>query len=184
MNFCLLVHRHSGHAGELIPEEDYVILGLPFPDVPVTCAEDILLAAITCERYVAICHLFNCLLLMIPKVCVYWLTGTWLRGLENSVTHSVLAVMFTLCGLNQISHFLCAILLLLELSCSDISLNESVFHVASTTTGLNPCLFTAMSYILIIFAILRVPSGQKQGLYLGIPLHCGGDLLWDNQLQL
>ncbi|VCW77727.1 unnamed protein product [Gulo gulo] len=105
---------------------------------------------------------------MIPKVCVYWLTGTCLHGLENSVTHSVLAVMFTLCGLNQIRHFLCDIPLFPELSYSDIFLNESVFHVISITTGLKPCLFIAMSYLLIISAMLRSPSGQKQGLYLGI----------------
>lgn len=125
-----------------------------------------MLAVKTYECYVAIFHLFNCLLLMIPKVCVYWLTGTCLHGLENCVTHSGLAVMFTLCGLNRIRHFLCDIPLFLELSHSNIFLNESVFCV--TTTGLKPCLFIAMSYLLIISAILRIPSGQKQGLYLGI----------------
>ncbi|MBZ3875399.1 Olfactory receptor 1052 [Sciurus carolinensis] len=68
--------------------------------------------------------------------------------------------MLTLCGPNQISHFLCDIPLLLKLSCSDTSVNESVLHVASATIGLGPCLFTAGSYTLIISAILRIPSAQ------------------------
>ncbi|OBS74728.1 hypothetical protein A6R68_14731 [Neotoma lepida] len=40
------------------------------------------------------------------------------------------------------------------------SVNESVLHVSSATIGLSPCLFTAGSYILIISAILRIPSAQ------------------------
>ena len=128
----------------------------------VTCAgaECVLLAAMAYDRYVAICHPLQYPVLMSVKVCVFLVTGSWLCGLVNSVTHTVLAATLTLCGSNQISHFLCDIPFLLKLSCSDTSLNESVLHVASALIGLSPCLFTAMSYILIISAILRIPSAQ------------------------
>ncbi|KAI4549088.1 hypothetical protein MG293_001418 [Ovis ammon polii] len=128
----------------------------------VTCAgaECVLLAAMAYDRYVAICHPLQYPVLMSVKVCVFLVTGSWLCGLVNSVTHTVLAATLTLCGPNQISHFLCDIPFLLKLSCSDTSLNEFVLHVASATIGLSPCLFTAVSYILIISAILRIPSAQ------------------------
>ncbi|XP_036878163.2 olfactory receptor 5J3-like [Manis javanica] len=128
----------------------------------VTCAgtEGVLLAVMAYDRYVAICHPLQYPVLMSVNVCVFLVTGSWLCGLVNSVTHTVLATALSLCGPNQISHFLCDIPLLLELSCSDTSLNESVLHVASATIGLSPCLFTAVSYILIISAILRIPSAQ------------------------
>ena len=128
----------------------------------VTCAgaECVLLAAMAYDRYVAICHPLQYPVLMSVKVCVFLVTGSWLCGLVNSVTHTVLAATLTLCGSNQISHFLCDIPFLLKLSCSDTSLNESVLHVASALIGLSPCLFTAVSYILIISAILRIPSAQ------------------------
>ncbi|XP_043301877.1 olfactory receptor 1052-like [Cervus canadensis] len=128
----------------------------------VTCAgaECVLLAAMAYDRYVAICHPLQYPVLMSVKVCVFLVTGSWLCGLVNSVTHTVLAATLTLCGPNQISHFLCDIPFLLKLSCSDTSLNESVLHVASALIGLSPCLFTAVSYILIISAILRIPSVQ------------------------
>ena len=128
----------------------------------VTCAgaECVLLAAMAYDRYVAICHPLQYPVLMSVKVCVFLVTGSWLCGLVNSVTHTVLATTLTLCGPNQISHFLCDIPFLLKLSCSDTSLNEFVLHVASATIGLSPCLFTAVSYILIISAILRIPSAQ------------------------
>ncbi|KAF0887214.1 OR5V1 protein, partial [Crocuta crocuta] len=128
----------------------------------VTCAgtECVLLATMAYDRYVAICHPLQYPVLMHVKVCVFLVTGSWLCGLVNSVTHTMLAATLTLCGPNQISHFLCDIPLLLKLSCSDTSLNESVLHVASATIGLSPCLFTGVSYILIISSILRIPSAQ------------------------
>jgi olfactory receptor len=112
------------------------------------------------DRYVAICCPLQYPVLMSVKVCAYLVTGSWLCGLVNSVTHTVLAATFTLCGPKQINHFYCDILLLLKLSCLDTCVNESVLHVARATTGLSPCLFTAGSYILIIWAILRIPSAQ------------------------
>ncbi|XP_037356743.1 olfactory receptor 5V1-like [Talpa occidentalis] len=128
----------------------------------VTCAgsECVLLAAMAYDRYVAICHPLRYPILMSVKVCVFLVIGSWMCGLVNSVTHTALAATLTLCGPNQISHFLCDIPLILKLSCSDTSLNESVLHVASATIGLSPCLFTAVSYTLIISAILRIPSAQ------------------------
>ncbi|XP_075396656.1 olfactory receptor 5J3-like [Tenrec ecaudatus] len=122
--------------------------------------EGVLLAAMAYDRYVAICHPLQYPVLMSGKVCVCLVTGSWLCGLVNSLTHTALAATLTLCGPNQISHFLCDIPLLLKLSCSDTSLNESVLHAASATIGLSPCLFTAVSYTLIISAILRIPSAQ------------------------
>ena len=128
----------------------------------VTCAgtEGVLLAAMAYDRYVAICHPLQYPLLMSVKVCVCLVSGSWLCGLENSMAHTVLATTLTLCGPNQISHFLCDIPFLLKLSCSDTSLNEFMLHVASATIGLSACLFTAVSYMLIISAILRIPSVQ------------------------
>ncbi|XP_023396811.2 olfactory receptor 5J3-like, partial [Loxodonta africana] len=128
----------------------------------VTCAgtEGVLLAAMAYDRYVAICQPLQYSVLMSVKVCLCLVIGSWLCGLVNSLTHTVLATTLTLCGPNQISHFLCDIPLLLKLSCSDTSINESVLHAASATIGLSPCLFTAVSYILIISAILRIPSAK------------------------
>ncbi|XP_014635345.1 PREDICTED: olfactory receptor 5V1-like [Ceratotherium simum simum] len=120
----------------------------------------VLLAAMAYDRFVASCHPLQYPVFMSVKVCVFLLTRSWMCGLVNFVTHTVLAATLTMCGPNQINHFLCDIPLFLELSCSEVSLNESMLHVASATTGLSPCLFTVVSYILIISAILRIPSAQ------------------------
>ncbi|XP_044531477.1 olfactory receptor 5V1-like [Gracilinanus agilis] len=123
-------------------------------------SECVLLAAMAYDRFVAICHPLRYPVLMSKRVCAYLAAGSWVCGLVNSVIHAGLTATVTLCGPNQISHFLCDIPLILKLSCSDTSVNEFMLYVASATIGLSPCLFTAVSYMLIISAILKIQSAQ------------------------
>ncbi|XP_036622014.1 olfactory receptor 5V1-like [Trichosurus vulpecula] len=125
-------------------------------------SECVLLAAMAYDRFIAICHPLHYPVLMSNRVCAYLAAGSWMCGLVNSMTHTGLTATLTLCGPNQISHFLCDIPLLLKLSCSDTSINEVALYVASATFGLSPCLFTAVSYTLIISAILKIQSAQGQ----------------------
>ncbi|XP_051852489.1 olfactory receptor 5V1-like [Antechinus flavipes] len=131
----------------------------------VTCAgtEGILLATMAYDRFVAICYPLHYPVLMSRRVCAYLAAGSWLCGLGNSLIHTGLTVTLSVCSSNEISHFLCDIPLLLKLSCSDTSVNEVTLYVASVTVGLSPCLFTAVSYILIISAILKIQSAQGRG---------------------
>ncbi|XP_074046451.1 olfactory receptor 5V1-like [Macrotis lagotis] len=122
--------------------------------------ECVLLAAMAYDRFIAICYPLRYPVLMSKRICAYLAAGSWLCGLVNSVVHTGLTTTLTLCGPNQISNFFCDIPLLLKLSCSDTSFNELVLLVASAFIGLSPCLFTAMSYILIISAILKIQSAQ------------------------
>ncbi|XP_072494599.1 olfactory receptor 5V1-like [Notamacropus eugenii] len=123
-------------------------------------SECVLLDAMVYDRFIAICHPLRYPVLMSKRICAYLASGSWLCGLVNSLTHTSLTTTLTLCGPNQISHFLCDIPLLLKLSCSDTSVNEVALYVSSATFGLSPCLFTAVSYILIISAILKIQSTQ------------------------
>ncbi|XP_072494600.1 olfactory receptor 5V1-like [Notamacropus eugenii] len=123
-------------------------------------SECVLLAAMAYDRFIAICHPLRYPVLMSKRICAYLAAGSWLCGLVNSLTHTSLTTTLTLCGPNQISHFLCDIPLLLKLSCSDTSVNEVALYVSSAIIGLSPCLFTAVSYILIISAILKIQSAQ------------------------
>ncbi|XP_072494208.1 olfactory receptor 5V1-like [Notamacropus eugenii] len=128
----------------------------------VTCAgtEGVLLAAMAYDRFIAICHPLSYPVLMNRRVCTYLAAASWLCGLVNSLMHTGLTATLTLCDSNEISHFLCDIPLLLKLACSDTSVNEFILYVSSATIGLSPCLFTAVSYMLIISAILKIQSAQ------------------------
>ncbi|XP_074046450.1 olfactory receptor 5V1-like [Macrotis lagotis] len=122
--------------------------------------ECVLLAAMAYDRFIAICYPLRYPVLMSNGVCAYLAAGSWMCGLVNSLAHTGLTTTLTLCGPNQISHFLCDIPLLLKLSCSDTSVNEVALYISSATFGLSPCLFTAVSYTLIISAILKIQSAQ------------------------
>ncbi|XP_036621791.1 olfactory receptor 5V1-like [Trichosurus vulpecula] len=123
-------------------------------------SECVLLAAMAYDRFIAICHPLRYPVLMSKRICGYLAAGSWTCGLVSSLTHTGLMATLTLCGPNQISHFLCDIPLLLKLSCSDTSANEVAVYVTSAIFGLSPCLFTAVSYMLIISAILKIQSTQ------------------------
>ena len=128
----------------------------------VTCAgtEGVLLAAMAYDRYLAICHPCQYSVLMSVKVCAFLVTGSWLCGLVNSVTHTVLAATLTLCGPNQISHFLCDIPLLLKLSCSDTSLYEMLMYLCCVLMLLIPVIVISSSYTFILLTIHRMNSAE------------------------
>ncbi|XP_007485699.2 olfactory receptor 5V1-like [Monodelphis domestica] len=128
----------------------------------VTCAgtEGVLLAAMAYDRFAAICHPLRYPVLMSRRVCAYLAAGSCLCGLVNSLVHTGLTTTLVLCSSNEISHFLCDIPQLLKLSCSDTSVNEIALYVASVFIDLSPCLFIAVSYMLIISAILKIQSAQ------------------------
>ncbi|XP_020854589.1 olfactory receptor 5J3-like [Phascolarctos cinereus] len=123
-------------------------------------SEGVLLAAMAYDRFIAICHPLRYPVLMSKRICAYLAAGSWLCGVVNSLTHTGLTATLTLCGPNQISHFLCDIPLLLKLSCSDTSVNEFTLYASSAIFGVSTCLFTAVSYMLIISAILKIQSAQ------------------------
>ncbi|XP_036622017.1 olfactory receptor 5V1-like [Trichosurus vulpecula] len=123
-------------------------------------SECVLLAAMAYDRFIAICHPLRYPVLMSNRVCAYLATGCWLCGLVDSLAHIGLTATLTLCGPNQISHFLCDVPLLLKLSCSDTTINAIAVYVSSATFGVSTCLFTAVSYMRILSSILKIRSAQ------------------------
>ncbi|XP_014454461.2 olfactory receptor 5V1-like [Alligator mississippiensis] len=128
----------------------------------ITCAgtECVLLAVMAYDRYVAICSPLHYLSVMSRRVSVQLAGFSWLCGLVNSLVHTLLTSTLAICRSNQLSHFFCDVPLLLKLSCSETYINETVLHLASALIGLSPCLFTLVSYVLIVGAILKIRSAK------------------------
>nr|XP_028581582.1 olfactory receptor 5V1-like [Podarcis muralis] len=128
----------------------------------ITCAgtECVLLAVMAYDRYVAICSPLHYSSVMSKGACTKMAAFSWVCGLTNSLVHTLLTSSLTICKSNELSHFFCDVPLLLKLSCSDTSVNEAVLHLASALIGLSPCLFILVSYIRIIYAILRINSSE------------------------
>nr|XP_056720442.1 olfactory receptor 6M1-like [Euleptes europaea] len=122
--------------------------------------EFILFAAMSFDRYMAICYPLRYPTLMTGTVCVKMVIGSWIGGFLSVFLSIVLKVRLPYCGPNVINHFFCDSAPFLHLACADISLIELIDFVGSLLLLLGSLSFTATSYVYIITTILKIPSAQ------------------------
>ncbi|XP_061447963.1 olfactory receptor 13G1-like [Rhineura floridana] len=116
------------------------------------------------DRYAAICHPLQYTVIMRKEVCVGIASGAWVAGMFNSAVNVGLMLKLSFCNSNIVNHFFCDIPPLLELSCSDTSLNQIVAFVSDVIFGICSCGLTLTSYCFILRAIFRIRSteGKKK----------------------
>uniref|UniRef100_A0A8C4WF86 Olfactory receptor n=1 Tax=Gopherus evgoodei TaxID=1825980 RepID=A0A8C4WF86_9SAUR len=120
------------------------------------CSECYLLAAMSYDRYLAICKPLHYVLIMNRRVCLSLVVLSWFSG--NMVSLVQTAWVFTLpfCGSNQINYFFCDILSLIKLSCTDISSYEMQLFTVTMLVNFTPFSLILVSYIIIISTILKM----------------------------
>ncbi|XP_015263385.1 PREDICTED: olfactory receptor 10A7-like [Gekko japonicus] len=121
-------------------------------------AECCLLSVMSYDRYLAICRPLHYKTLMNNKMCLFLAFGSWVSGLLGSVLITVLFVKSAFCGPNEIDHFFCDFIPLLNLLCSDPYIIALLTFLLSFSFTLPPFLLTLSSYVCIILTILRIPS--------------------------
>ncbi|XP_029435806.1 olfactory receptor 2G3-like [Rhinatrema bivittatum] len=121
---------------------------------------DILLTAMAYDRYAAVCHPLHYSLIMNRRVCVLLAAASWIIGFLPSemITASVARLSF--CASNVINHFFCDLLSLLQLSCSNTTITQSLVFVEVALMEMPAFFLTFISYIFIISAILRIRSAE------------------------
>ncbi|XP_054850112.1 olfactory receptor 13G1-like [Eublepharis macularius] len=128
------------------------------------CTEIMLLSFMAFDRYSAICRPLQYPVIMKKEVCVVMVTGVWVTGMVNSAVHTGLVLQLSFCDSNIINHFFCDLPPLLALSCSDISINETMAYAAAAVFTMGSCVLTLISYMFILAAIFRIRSteGKKK----------------------
>ncbi|NXF85939.1 O1020 protein, partial [Eubucco bourcierii] len=125
-------------------------------------AECYLLAAMSYDRYLAVCQPLQYPSRMQGKCCLQLAAASWLSGfLANSVL-TVLISGLEFCGPNEIEHFFCDSFPLLQLSCSDTHLAALLVSLVAGTCSLPPFLLTFSSYLCIIITVTRIPSATSR----------------------
>ncbi|XP_019065535.1 olfactory receptor 2G3 [Fukomys damarensis] len=124
------------------------------------CTECILLAVMAIDRYVAICRPLQYTLIMRPQVCVQMAAASWSSGLASSLVQATLTLQLPLCGHHTLDHFFCEVLVLIKLACGDTTVNDLVMSAGSIPFTLVAPLTVLISYIFIVRAVLRLPSGE------------------------
>lgn len=84
-------------------------------------AECLLLALMSYDRYVAICHPLRYTVLMSRRVGVMMAVMSWLSASVNSLIHTAILMSFPFCGSRIIHHFYCEYPAVVKLVCGDIT---------------------------------------------------------------
>lgn len=121
-----------------------------------------LLAAMSYDRYVAICKPLHYLVIMSNKVCYQLVFSSWAAGFLITFPPLVLGLKLEFCASKVIDHFICDTSPLLQISCTDTGVLELISFVSAVVTLLVTLLLVILSYAYIIKTILSIPSAQKR----------------------
>ncbi|XP_043824624.1 olfactory receptor 6C4-like [Dromiciops gliroides] len=124
--------------------------------------EFFLLAAMSYDRYVAICKPLHYTTIMSSRVCILLILCSWLAGFLIAAPAIIIASRLNFCSFNTMNHYYCDTAPLLKLSCSDIGLVELVDTLLAIVTLLVTLALVLLSYTNILHTILRFPSAQQR----------------------
>ncbi|XP_067326634.1 olfactory receptor 11A1-like [Anolis sagrei] len=121
-----------------------------------------LLAAMSYDRYVAICKPLHYSILMNFKICFQLIAGSWIGSFVIDTILLIFILQLTFCGHNVIEHFFCDFIPMVNLACSDAEEVKLVSAILTSISTLPPFVLTIASYAYIITAILGIPSATER----------------------
>ncbi|XP_036858079.2 olfactory receptor 6C70-like [Manis javanica] len=131
----------------------YIFLGV---------TEFFLLAAMSYDRYVAICKPLHYTAIMSSRVCNQLVLTSWATGFLFIFPPLILVLNLDFRASNIIDHFICDISPILQLSCSDTHLLELIAFLLAAMILIVTLLLVILSYSYIIKTILKFPSAQQK----------------------
>ncbi|XP_060111172.1 olfactory receptor 10A7-like [Heteronotia binoei] len=125
-----------------------------------------LLAIMSYDRYLAICHPLHYMRLMTRKASLLLVSGCWAIGFIVSLGQTLLIFTLPFCSSEIINHFFCDVLPLLRLHCTSPYIKDIERILTIFLVFVTPFLLILLSYILIIVAFWNVTTmeGRKKAL--------------------
>ncbi|XP_077137684.1 olfactory receptor 8G17-like [Ranitomeya variabilis] len=133
-----------------------------------TVHELFILAAMSYDRYVAICKPLNYHLVMTHRTCVLLASLCWTLGFLFISPLVGIFSSFSCYTSIEINHFLCDIVPLLNITCSNTSILDILFLIEGLFLfTIAPFIFTFAPYIFIIVAVLKIQTsnGRRKAFY-------------------
>nr|XP_048293547.1 olfactory receptor 2T29-like [Myodes glareolus] len=129
-------------------------------------SEFFLLAAMSYDRYVAICHPLRYPVLMNRRACLLLMSVCWFLGSLDGFIFTPVTMTFPFCGSREIHHFFCEAPAVTKLSCADTWLYETLMYLCCVLMLLIPVTVISSSYSFILLTVLRMNSteGRKKAL--------------------
>ncbi|XP_029810376.1 olfactory receptor 6C4-like [Suricata suricatta] len=121
-----------------------------------------LLAAMSYDRYVAICKPLHYTTIMSRRLCIQLVLCSWFSGFLVVIGPNIMTLQLPFCTSNVINHYYCDYTVLLRLACSDTHFIEVMEFILAAVTLIFTWLLVILSYMYIIRTILRIPSVQQR----------------------
>ncbi|XP_036624244.1 olfactory receptor 6C4-like [Trichosurus vulpecula] len=121
-----------------------------------------LLAAMSYDRYVAICKPLHYTMVMNKRLCLQLILSCWLSGFLVVIGPHIMTIMLPFCASNIINHYCCDYTILLQLACADTHYIEMTEFVLAVVTLIFTLVLVIISYAYIMGTIMRIPSAQKR----------------------
>ncbi|KAG8553013.1 hypothetical protein GDO81_003221 [Engystomops pustulosus] len=132
-----------------------------------TSCEFSILAAMSYDRYVAICRPLHYHTIMSRRLCGLLASVTWIFGCLELFPTALFTSRFTCYISNEIDHYFCDVLPIRDITCSDTS-NLDFYILIVANLNMTISLFlTVTPYVFIIASILRISSsaGRSKAFY-------------------
>ncbi|XP_075183486.1 olfactory receptor 1M1-like, partial [Anomaloglossus baeobatrachus] len=123
-----------------------------------TGTECLLLTVMSYDRYLAICRPLSYIRIMGTKLRHLLAFGSWVLIFGITLTIAVLMSRLNFCGENIIDHFFCDFVPILQLSCSDTQLLQTINLILTSPVTLLPFMVIIVSYVCIAAVIMKIPT--------------------------
>ncbi|NP_001378708.1 olfactory receptor family 6 subfamily C member 1 [Equus caballus] len=121
-----------------------------------------LLAAMSYDRYIAICKPLHYMTIMNRRVCTLLVFSSYLVSFLIIFPALMLLLNLDYCKSNIIDHFTCDYFPLLQLSCSDTKFLEIMGFSCAVFTLMFTLALIFLSYMYIVRTILKIPSPSQR----------------------
>ncbi|XP_015275507.1 PREDICTED: olfactory receptor 6F1-like [Gekko japonicus] len=122
------------------------------------------LSAMSFDRYIAICKPLHYSIIMNNKLCLLLVAASWVCGFVENTILIIFVSKLIFCGRNEIDHFFCDFIPIIQLSCTDTHKVQLVLTILASVCTFPTFVLTITSHVYIISTILRIPStsGRKK----------------------
>nr|DBA29767.1 TPA: hypothetical protein GDO54_005827 [Pyxicephalus adspersus] len=120
--------------------------------------ENLLLTAMSYDRYLAICKPLHYNSTMTYKLCWILVTISWTLSFFIVLIHTITMSRLYFCGPNVIDYFFCDLDPILKLSCSDTTIVQLEATSTTIVFCFIPVILIIVSYVYILATIFNIPS--------------------------
>ncbi|XP_069486148.1 olfactory receptor 8D1-like [Ambystoma mexicanum] len=122
--------------------------------------ECFLLTVMAYDRFLAICHPLIYSAVMTQRLCHLLVLGSFFCGLLNSALNLAGTFRLSYCGSNEIQHFYCDFLPILDLASSDTYASKVVLFICADFLTMSAISVIVFSYVSILRRILAIRSSE------------------------